>query len=145
MEKTDVGLSIGDLWYLNNKAQGNFLYSGEDKRYIEAFLIQSCLLEGVLKKFAILTIKKNLPNSEKITKKKFENYNFDTAIDDLYLLKVISEEEFEALHDYRRKRNRYMHRLIERNFKNLNNEFRKTYKQGSPLVKDILEKLQKFK
>ncbi len=47
MKKIDVGLSIGELWYLNNKAQGNFMYSGENKRYIEAFLIQNCLLEGI--------------------------------------------------------------------------------------------------
>ena len=145
MEKIDSGFSIRELWNLNNKAQGDFLYSGEDKRYIEAFLIQSCLLEGILKKFAILTIQKNSDNPEKIIKKKIENYNFDTAIDDLYLLKVIQEKEFEALHKYRKDRNHYMHRLIEENFENLNKGLKEAYRRGCPLVKEILEKLKKFK
>jgi len=68
-------LSIQELWRLNNKAQENFSYSGKEKRYLEAFLIQSCLLEGALKEFAILLIRKELKQSSDIVKKKEKNIN----------------------------------------------------------------------
>lgn len=138
-----MAFSIEELWILNNKAQGNFLYSGEEKRYLEAFLIQSCLLEGLLKEFAILSVQKTLNNSEEIVKKKKENYNFDTAIDDLYILGSIDNREFMDLHKYRKDRNRYIHRLIKEDFKKLNKVLKNAYKEGSPLVNNILKKLEK--
>lgn len=137
-----MALSIGELWVLNNEAQGNFLYSGEEKRYLEAFLLQNCLLEGISKEFAILSIKKSLNNPKRIIEKKKENYNFDTAINDLYILGAINDEEFENLHKYRKDRNRFVHRLIKEDFKNLNNVLREVYKRGSPLVTNILRKLE---
>ena len=138
-----MALSIQELWILNNKAQENFLYSGEEKRYLEAFLIQSCLLEGVLKEFAISSIQKSLEQSDDIVKKKEKNYNFDIAIDDLYILGAINDNEFKNLHKYRQDRNRYMHRLIKEDFNNLNRTLKAVYKRGGSLVVNMLTKLEK--
>lgn len=139
-----MAFSIEDLWALNNKAQENFLYVGEEKKYLEAFLIQSCLLEGALKEFAISSIQKKISKPEEIVKKKKENYNFDTAIDDLYILGFINNREFTNLHKYRQDRNRYIHRLIKEDFKDLNKVLKNAYRRGSPFVNNILNKLEKL-
>jgi len=136
-------LSIQELWGLNNKAQENFSYSGKEKRYLEAFLIQSCLLEGALKEFAISLIKKGLKQSSGIVKKKEEKYKFDTVIDDLYIMRAINIKEFKDLHKYRKDRNLYIHHLIRKDSRNLNRILKVTYKRGSLLVVKILKKLEK--
>jgi len=137
-----MSLSIQELWTLNNKAQGNFLYSGEEKRYLEAFLIQSCLLEGALKEFTILLIQKELKQSDDIVKKKEEKYKFDTVIDDLYIMGAININEFKDLHKYRKDRNRCIHRLIKEDSRNLNRTLKAAYQRGSSLVVNILDKLE---
>lgn len=131
---------IKNLW---NKAQGNYLYSGEEKKYLEAFLIQSCILEGVVKKLAILSIKKNLGNPT-ITTKKQKYYHFDTAIDDLYLLGIINKEEFEDLYQYKNARNDYTHNLIKKNYEELNWVLKDAYDRGDPLLWRIIRKLEKI-
>ena len=138
-----MSLSIQELWELNNKAQENFLYSGKEKRYLEAFLIQSCLLEGSLKELMILLIKKELKQSDDIIKRKEKKYRFDTVIDDLYIMRAINIKEFNDLHKYRKDRNRYIHHLIKKDYRNLNRSLKSVYQRGSSLVVNILKKLER--
>jgi len=138
-----MSLSIKELWKLNNKAQENFLYSGKEKRYLEAFLIQSCLLEGSLRELMISLIKKGLKQYDDIIKRKEKKYKFDTVIDDLYIMRAINIKEFKGLHKYRKDRNRYIHHLIKKDYRNLNRSLKLTYQKGSALVVNILKKLEK--
>lgn len=135
--------SMSELWKLNKRAQENFSYRGKEKRYLEAFLIQSCLLEGALRELMMRLIKKNLKSSAGVVRRKEKKYKFDIIIDDLYLMHAINAKEFKALHKYRDERNDYMHRLIHKGPQDLGRSLQSSYKRGTVLIASVFKKLEK--
>lgn len=75
--------AIEDIKLLYNKAEGHNRYYDEidgDTRKVEAFLIQSALLEGVLCEIAFQTMDNKFPC---VYGKRKNRYGLNSAIDDL--------------------------------------------------------------
>lgn len=137
-------LSFEDIKSLYLRAEGNYLFvdaENDERKHVEAFLLQIALFEGVLIELAIKSLR-NAKREKLASKKEKENYNFNAAINDLYLLKNITDEEFDNLHQYRKKRNKYVHEILSRNFKKLDSEAKKAYEDGRYLLSNIIEKLK---
>jgi hypothetical protein len=72
-------VDIEEIKFLYNKAQGNYIYSGNESRILEAFLIQSCIFEGVLKELSLKEMKSNLEISNLIFEKKNKFYDLSNV------------------------------------------------------------------
>lgn len=83
---------------LVNKSEGAFL----KEEYLEAFLIQSCIIEGVIKNYAEAKLNPELSQSIML-KDKFKNFEFARLIDDLLLAGKIPADLYENLNNYRKK------------------------------------------
>lgn len=95
------------------------------KQFLEAFLLQSTYIEGLLKKILeddffdkiempIFLNSEKFENSEhlEILKKKHMKQNLSELIDFLFKTKVITKNLKRELHDYRENRNEVLHDLI---------------------------------
>ena len=73
--------------YLISLAEGAYL----KEEYLEAFLIQSCIFEGVIKNYASIKLQFQISQSP-ILKNKLDNYEFAKIIDVLFVAEKISKE-----------------------------------------------------
>lgn len=110
-------------------------------RKAEAFFIQSALLEGILCEIAFKTMGKKFPC---VYGKRNNRYGLNNAIDDLYLLKVISDDEFKSLEKFKNARNKYFHTLLKQDPEKLENKLGKEYNNFEKITWDMLEKLEKL-
>lgn len=136
---------VRDRNYKNLVARAEKAFNTEE--YLEAFLIQSCVLEGILKDYASKKLSSVIIES-KLLKEKFENFEFSKIIDILFLSKKIGKDLYESLNIYRRKRNDVIHGLLNHSDKEkLNSELIKVYKSGKDmkgfLVDDIGKEIKK--
>jgi len=115
----------------------------QDVRWIEAFLLQATLLEGVLVNLGLklLESKKDLAG---LKGKRHTKYGFDNAINDLYLMKAIKTEEFNLLEKYKSKRNEYIHNLLSKNTEDIENEVLNIYNQYKDFVWKMIKQLEKL-
>lgn len=105
---------------LVKKAEKAYL-AGE---FLQAFLLQSCVIEAVIKDYSDLKLG-SLVNRSDILKKKFENFELARLIDDLFIAGKISKNLYEQLSLYRKQRNTVTHQILK-------------YSEGSPtLEKDL--------
>lgn len=118
-----------------DEAEGAFL----KKEYLEAFLIQSCIIEGMLKKY--VSIKLSSIVSQSVTfKNKFKNFEFARIIDELFISGKIKKDLYESLNAYRKKRNEVIHDLLEyENKKELDEELKKAYESGRHMKGSIVD------
>lgn len=124
---------------LVNRSEGAFLR----KDYLEAFLLQSCVIEGVVKNYAEATLHSELAKS-RILKEKFKNFEMARLIDDLFLAKKLTPELHEDLNKYRKKRNEVVHHLLElENEVTLDEELKEAYEAGRQMKGWIVENLTK--
>lgn len=124
---------------LVDQAEGAFL----KKEYLEAFLIQSCVIEGVLKNFIRHSFETLIRESTSFANK-IENFEFSRSIDDLYASKKIDVHLYENLNKYRKKRNDVVHRLLEQHDeKQLNTELKSTYEIGKTMSGFIVDTMIK--
>jgi len=112
-----------------------------ETRKIEASLIQSALLEGVLCEIASKISENKVPV---IYKKRNNKYGLNSAIDDLYLLKIISDKEFIALDNFRKTRNKYFHGLLKQDPKKLENQLGNEYSNFEEITWSMVRKLEKL-
>lgn len=125
--------------HLVDQAEGAFL----KKEYLEAFLMQSCIIEGVLKSYAS---KKLLPivSQSAILKKKFEEFGFARLVDELFIFGKIKKDLYENLNAYRKKRNKIIHYLLEHENKNeLDMELKKVYESGKNIKGFIVDDMSR--
>lgn len=144
MSKSGLKFEIEDIKLLYKKAEGHNLYYdeiNEETRKIEAFLIQSALLEGVLCEIALRTMGHKFPC---VLEKRESHYGLNSAIDDLYLLKVISDDEFKSLGKFKNARNKYFHTLLEQNPKDLENQLGDEYSNFEEIAWNMVKKLEKL-
>jgi len=125
-----------------DEAEGAFL----KKEYLEAFLIQSCIIEGVLKKYASTKLSSIVSQSVTL-KNKFKSFEFARIIDELLISRKIKKDLYENLDTYRRKRNEVIHDLLEyKDKKELDEELKKAYELGrhmkGSIVDDISEEIK---
>jgi|SRR3989344_7467794 len=112
--------------HLVDKAEGAFL----KKEYLEAFLIQSCIAEGVIKNYARAKLSPIISQSSALSFK-FDNFEMARLIDELLISGKISKELFEDLNSYRKKRNEVIHGLLKyTDIAKLDEELKSAYELG---------------
>jgi len=125
--------------YLLTEAENSFC----EKKYLEAFLIQSCVVEGVLKKYASEKLISIISQS-KVLKNKFENFEFSRLIDELFITGKIEKVLYEDLDAYRRKRNGIVYNLLGYKGKEkLGEELKKAYELGKHMKGFIVDDMSK--
>lgn len=137
--------SVAEIKALYNRAEGHNLYydkENEETRHIEAFLLQTALMEGVLVNYGLKLLESRTDLCA-LKGKRGKWYGYDNAINDLYLLGAINTEEFKKLEQFKAKRNEYIHNLLSKELKNIETEVYKVYENYKNLVLDMIAKLEK--
>ncbi len=138
--------SIEDIQRLYLRAREHYLYKKypeeEPIHKIEAFLLQTVVLEGILVNYGLLLLKSR-SDLIALLGKRSGRYGYDNAINDLYLLGVISTAEFKKLDTLKNKRNDFIHNLLSRNLETASKDASQYYRASSVLVSRLLQKLKK--
>ena len=134
-----VGIENKNYEDLVNQAEGAFL----KREYLEAFLIQSCIIEGIIKDYAFKKISP-LISQNTILEKKFKNFELARLIDELFISGKIDKSLYEKLNVYRKKRNDVIHGLLEYKDKNrLDKELKEVYESGKYMKGFIVDDMSK--
>ena len=115
---------------------------GKETRHIEAFLLQTALLEGVLVSYGLKLLGSEADLSA-LSGKRRKWYGYDNAINDLYLLGAINTEEFKKLEQFKAKRNEYIHNLLSEDTEVVESRVLRIYKEYDGLVWDMIQRLEK--
>lgn len=114
----------------------------QDVLWIESFLLQVTLLEGVLVNLGLRSLE-NRKDLTKLKNKRYSRYGYDNAINDLYLMGIIDTEEFVLLEKYKAKRNEYVHNLLSKKTEDIEEEVLNIYKEYEDIVWKMIKKLEK--
>jgi len=133
-----------------NNRQKNYRYFVDQaeesffkKNFLEAFLIQSCVIEGVLKDYASTKLAPVVERSATL-KKKSKNFEFARLLDELLLTGNINRDLYENLSKYKKKRNDIVHSILKHDDKKaLNKELREAYKLGRHMKGFIVDEMVK--
>jgi|GEM_PF-5398956 len=113
--------------------------------YLEAFLLQSCVFEGVVKNYAfsilepIFSVNANL-------KKKSKNFEMARLTDELFLAGKIKKNLYENLNSYRLKRNKVIHKILKyKSDKQFEKELKEAYRSGVAMKVFIVEEMVKMR
>src|SRR3989338_2423402 len=122
---------------LVEKAELAFL----EKRYLEAFLIQSCLIEGVIKSFAYLFLKP-IFESHPDLKQKSNSFELARLIDELFMAGKNNNKIYEKLNKYIKKRKQVIHQILKfKDEKIFEKELKEAYKLGRDMKGFIVEEM----
>lgn len=126
---------------LVNHIQGSYL----KEEYLEAFLVQSAYIEGLLRTFADYQfwqqtseeLKKNNPLMVEL-RKRIKRYNLGELIDFLFKSNLIDRDQKGRLNDYWQKRNSVMHDLVTQMATNeFTKELKITCELGDKIIEDV--------
>lgn len=137
--------NIDEIRAFYNRAEGHNLYydeGNEETRHIEAFLLQTVLMESVLVNYG-LKLLDSRSDLYALKSKRGKWYGYDNAINDLYLLGAVDTEKFKKLEQFKAKRNEYIHNLLSKDIKTIETEVYKVYEDYKNLVLDMIIKLEK--
>ncbi|MFA6533446.1 MAG: hypothetical protein WCT22_05670 [Patescibacteria group bacterium] len=126
---------------LVNQAEESFRGS----KYLEAFLLQSCIFEGVVKNYALSILQ---PIIEPIPSLKQKSKDFEMArlTDELFIAGKIKKDLYENLNKYRKKRNEVIHKILKyKDKKTFEKELKEAYKLGLEMKVFIVEEMVKMK
>lgn len=124
--------------HLADEAEGAYL----KKDYLEAFLIQSCIIEGVIKNYATAKLTPHL-NASPTLKHKMDSIDLARIIDFLLIANKIDNRLYENLNKYRKKRNEVIHNLLEYEDKAvLDAELKSAYELGRDMKGLIVEDMR---
>lgn len=115
----------------------------QDVLWVESFLLQVALLEGVLVNTGLELLDKRKDLSGLKGKRK-NRYGYDNAINDLYLMGAIDTEEFKLLEQYKAKRNIYVHNLLSKKIEKVEDEVLKVCEDYEDFVWKMIKKLQRL-
>ena len=116
-----------------------------EKKFLEAFLIQSCVIEGVLKDYASTKLAPAVERST-ILKKKSKNFEYARLLDELLLTGNINKDLYENLSKYKKKRNDIVHNILRHDDKKtLNKELKDIYKLGRHMKGFIVDEIVKLR
>lgn len=76
--------------------------------------------------------------------KRDKRYGLNSVIDDLYLLKVISDDECKQLEKFKNARNTYFHTLLKQDPEKLESELGKEYNNFKEITWSMVKKLEKL-
>ena len=124
--------------YLINRAQGDLLFKPEEdqeSRFLQAFLLQASVIEGLLRESCNTSNKKNRIKGLKPPR------GFHQAVRESLISGLFSKNEFEKMGEYIKFRNEIVHSILEKNSQNnLEKDVRKHYKIGSEMFAFLLKK-----
>lgn len=113
--------------------------------YLEAFLIQSCVFEGVVKSYAFSMLKPIFDANTDL-KNKSKNFELARLMDELFLAGKIKKDLYENLNKYRKKRNEVIHKILQyKDKKQFAKELREAYRQGVSMKVFIVEEMVKMR
>lgn len=121
---------------LINIAQADFLFSpdeDQEPRYIQAFLLQSSIIEGLIREYANDQNKKNKIQGVKQAR------NFHQSCREARVSGGINKKTFDKLSAYIDFRNNLVHRILEKDdLPGLEIEINKMYGNGSDIINTLL-------
>ena len=119
-----------------NMAQDDFFFSPDDDqnfRFIQAFLLQASIVEGLTREFSDDLNKKNKINGVKKAR------NFHQASRELRIAGGINKKDFDKLLSYIEFRNNLVHRLLDKDdLQLLEKEINQNYLEGSEIISILL-------
>lgn len=106
-----------------------------NKRYLESFLIQACLIESVVRVYAEVKLKGFYGGSPIFHNKLRNIIGFAQLIDMLFLVQKIPSKLYEDLSLYKKKRNEVVHNILKYGAKNrkLTQSIKSAYRTGSDM------------
>lgn len=112
--------------------------------YLQAFLLQSCIIEAVVKDYSNLKLGALVGRSN-VLKKKFESFELARLMDDLFLAGKIGQDLYERLSTYRKKRNTVTHQILKygEGSQTLEQELKAAYEVGRSMKGFIVEDMLK--
>ena len=143
--RSKTSASIEDIKRLYIRAEAHSRTrrrKGKETRHIEAFLLQTALLEGVLVSYGLKLLEDKTGLSA-LKGKRNKWYGYDNAINDLYLLEAIDTDEFKKLEQFKAKRNEYIHNLLSEDTEAVEGKVLRIYKEYDELVWDMIQCLEK--
>ena len=141
--KTKISASIDEIKRLQMEANSFHIRKrNKSTSKIVSFLLQTALLEGFLVNYGFALLERRGGFNALIGKRK-NRYGYDNAINDLFLLRSITEKEFKQLEQYKNKRNEYLHGLLLQNTETTANAVGKIYEDHKNLVDKMIKKLKK--
>ncbi len=110
------------------------------KEYLQAFLLQACVFEAVIKSYASLKMEAVVNRSEHL-RGKFKNFELARITDELFIAGKISKELYEQLSLYRKRRNDVMHQILKYGdkSKNLERGLKMVYESGRTMKGSIVD------
>lgn len=113
--------------------------------YLEAFLIQSCVFESVVKSYAFSMLKSIFEVNPDL-KSKSKNFEWARLTDELFLAGKIKKELYENLNKYRKKRNNVIHKILKyKDKKQFDKELIEVYRLGVDMKVFIVEEMVKMR
>ena len=148
--RSSSGISIDEINILHNRARGHCSSGSEedDSQNLEGFLMLAVLFEGVMVQIALGLLKneKNLSELYNQRKKKDYRYNLNNAIDDVYLLGKINDDEFKELKKFKNIRNDFFHKVISKkeNKKDIEENAHNHFNDYEDIFISMVEKLKRI-
>ena len=117
-------------------AQADFMFSPDEDqrpRFVQAFLLQASIMEGLIREFASDLNRKNKISGVKRAK------NLYQACRETRVVGGISKEDFDKLLAYIYFRNDLIHRLLEKDdLRSLEKEINQKYVEGSDIISILI-------
>lgn len=107
------------------------------RNYLEAFLVQSCLVEGVIKAYALWKFE-----VDTALEKRLSRFELSRILDELLLTKNIDKKLFDDLNIYRNNRNKVIHNLVLISEKDLEVILIDAYKSGKKIKGLVVDELR---
>jgi len=135
---------------MTNKNNTNYIRLVEEaesafnnNEYLKAFLIQSCVIESVLKEYALLKLLPIISQSS-VFEKSFNGYRSVILADTLFASEKIDSHLYENLNTYRKRRNEVMHKILKfNNIDELNKNIKEAYILGKGMKGFIVDDMNK--
>ena len=113
--------------------------------YLGAFLLQSCVFEGVVKSYAFSMLEPIFSASADF-KRKSKSFEMARLTDELFLAGKIKKELYENLNSYRAKRNKVIHKILKyKSEKQFEKELKEAYQAGVGMKVFIVEEMVKMR
>lgn len=113
--------------------------------YLEAFLLQSCVFEGVVKSYAFSMLEPIFSANTDL-KRKSKSFEMARLTDELFLAGKIKKELYENLNSYRAKRNKVIHKILKyKSEKQFEKELKEAYQSGVGMKVFIVEEMVKMR
>ena len=113
--------------------------------YLEAFLLQSCVFEGVVKSYAFSMLEPIFSANADL-KRKSKSFEMARLTDELFLAGKIKKELYENLNSYRAKRNKVIHKILKyKSEKQFEKELKEAYQSGVGMKVFIVEEMVKMR